>query len=135
MEARRAGLLERARVADIVSTAISPTPPRSRRTGHPDNTYTGDHRDRSVCLTLCNNCNTAPSPSTVHVPLLPLHPALPLTSTYETDHQQLIAALTELLMIAANAPKIVDFSAVVAVIDALPHAKVIKAIAAGFVSL
>ena len=38
-------------------------------------------------------------------------------------------------MIAANAPKIVDFSAVVAVIDALPHAKVIKAIAAGFVSL
>ena len=30
VEARRAGLLERARVADVVSTAISPTPPRGR---------------------------------------------------------------------------------------------------------
>ena len=35
---------------------------------------------------------------------------------------------------AQEAPRIVDFSAVVAVIDALPHAKVIEAIAAGFVS-
>ena len=35
---------------------------------------------------------------------------------------------------APEAPRIVDFSAVVAVIDALPHAKVIEAIAAGFVS-
>ena len=33
-----------------------------------------------------------------------------------------------------DAPRIVDFSAVVAVIDALPHARVIEAIAAGFVS-
>ena len=32
------------------------------------------------------------------------------------------------------APQIVDFSAVVAVINALPHAQVIDAIAAGFVS-
>ena len=35
---------------------------------------------------------------------------------------------------AHEAPPIVEFSAVVAVIDALPHAKVIEAIAAGFVS-
>ena len=34
----------------------------------------------------------------------------------------------------AAAPQIVDFSAVVAVINALPHAQVIDAIAAGFVS-
>jgi hypothetical protein len=33
-----------------------------------------------------------------------------------------------------DAPRIVDFSAVVAVINALPHAQVIEAIAAGFVS-
>ena len=33
-----------------------------------------------------------------------------------------------------DAPRIVDFSAVVAVIDALPHAQIIEAIAAGFVS-
>ena len=35
---------------------------------------------------------------------------------------------------APEAPRIVDFSAVVAVINALPHAQVIEAIAAGFVS-
>ena len=35
---------------------------------------------------------------------------------------------------APEAPQIVDFSAVVAVINALPHAQVIEAIAAGFVS-
>eukprot|EP00964_Phaeocystis_antarctica_P105402 scaffold70431_cov66-Phaeocystis_antarctica.AAC.2 len=33
-----------------------------------------------------------------------------------------------------DAPRIVDFSAVVAVVDALPHAQIIEAIAAGFVS-
>ena len=35
---------------------------------------------------------------------------------------------------APEAPRIVDFSAVVAVINVLPHAQVIEAIAAGFVS-
>ena len=38
------------------------------------------------------------------------------------------------MVVEPEASRIVDFSAVVAVIDALPHAKVIEAIAAGFVS-